>query len=79
MSDGELSGRERYQVRRKPGGLIRVVDRRKETVDGYWLQNKQKFWFVDEDGKCPECGGFDVKTEVGVTYCGDCDEVIATW
>lgn len=44
MSDDELSGRERYQVRRKPGHALRVVDRRDNRVDGYWYM-EDEHWF----------------------------------
>lgn len=42
--DEELSGRERYQVRRKPGKALRVVDRRDNRIDGYWYMEEEN-WF----------------------------------
>lgn len=34
----------RYQVRRKPGYFLRVVDLEKDRVEGYW-NFKDKTWF----------------------------------
>lgn len=35
---------DRYQTKRLPGGLIRVVDLENDRVDGVWDQN-DKVWF----------------------------------
>ena len=37
-------GADRYQTKRLPGGLIRVVDLKNDRVDGVWDQN-DKVWF----------------------------------
>lgn len=44
MTDDELRGSERYQVRRKPGKLLRVADLRDQRVDGYWHMERD-YWF----------------------------------
>lgn len=35
---------ERYQVRRKPGRIIRVVDLEDDRIEGYWLMSEGE-WF----------------------------------
>lgn len=43
MTDDKLSGRERYQVRRKPGKALRVVDLKEDRVDGYWFMKEGRW------------------------------------
>ena len=38
------SARERYDVRRKPGWLLQVVDLKYTRVEGYWDMEQER-WF----------------------------------
>lgn len=66
---------DRYQVRRKPGYLLRVVDRKLDQVDGYWNMADEEWMAVDAPARDDCEKSEETRVQRTVVYqCPECGE-----